>query len=63
MVSQSLSSPHPPPVEVPALVDRVTAGELEIDQFVTHRFEGVAKTADAIEALHGGDCLRAVVAY
>lgn len=33
------------------------------DQFITHRFEGIEGTMDAIEALHSGDCLRAVVTY
>lgn len=29
----------------------------------TDNFKGVAATNDAIDALHGGDCLRAVVEY
>ena len=53
----------PPPIEVPELVDRVIAGELPIGSFITHRMRGVEKTLDAVEALHGGDCLRAVVTY
>ena len=44
-------------------VDRVIAGELPIGSFITHRMRGVEKTLDAVEALHGGDCLRAVVTY
>ena len=38
-------------------------GELPIDKYITHEFGGVEKTNDAIHALHGGECLRAVVKY
>ena len=52
---------------VPRLVERCLAGELPVDHYVTHQFEAngdVAKaTNEAIEALHGGNCLRAVVNY
>ena len=33
------------------------------DHFITHTMDGIDKTNEAIEALHGGDCLRAVVKY
>ena len=49
--------------EVPKLVDRYMEGDLPIDHYVTDRFDGIEKTVDAIEALHGGECLRAVVSY
>lgn len=49
--------------DVPKLVDRMLSGELPIDHYITHVFEGVDKTNDAIEALHSGECLRAVVQY
>ena len=49
--------------DIPILVDRYMQGELEADQFVTHQFLGVDKTNDAVAALHGGSCLRAVVTY
>uniref|UniRef100_A0A7S2RRR9 S-formylglutathione hydrolase n=1 Tax=Eucampia antarctica TaxID=49252 RepID=A0A7S2RRR9_9STRA len=49
--------------DVPNLVQKSLDGELPIDHFVTHEFDGVDKTNDAIEALHGGECLRAVVTY
>ena len=39
------------------------SGELAADHYITHTFSGVDKTNEAIEALHGGDCLRAVVSY
>ena len=46
--------------DVPKLVNRMMKGNLPIDHFITHTFEGVDKTNDAIEALHSGGCLRAV---
>ena len=49
--------------EVPPLVDQVLNGELPIDAYVTHRLSGVENTLGAVDALHGGDCLRAVVSY
>merc|ERR1712217_600257 len=48
---------------IPMLVDREMKGEIVVDHYITHRFDGVAATKDAIEALHSGDCLRAVVKY
>jgi S-(hydroxymethyl)glutathione dehydrogenase/alcohol dehydrogenase len=49
--------------DVPWLVDKCMKGELPIDHFITHTFQGVDKTNEAIDALHGGNCLRAVVEY
>ena len=49
--------------EVPQLVDRVLNNELPIDAYITHTMQGVDNTHAAIDALHGGDCLRAVVTY
>ena len=49
--------------EVPPLIDDYEAGELKLDHYITHRFEGVEGTLQAVEALHSGDCLRAVVTY
>eukprot|EP00590_Aulacoseira_subarctica_P006143 CAMPEP_0172417970 /NCGR_PEP_ID=MMETSP1064-20121228/4467_1 /TAXON_ID=202472 /ORGANISM="Aulacoseira subarctica , Strain CCAP 1002/5" /LENGTH=678 /DNA_ID=CAMNT_0013156585 /DNA_START=19 /DNA_END=2055 /DNA_ORIENTATION=+ len=49
--------------DVPWLVDKCMKGELPVDHFITHTFVGVDKTNEAIDALHGGDCLRAVVEY
>jgi S-(hydroxymethyl)glutathione dehydrogenase/alcohol dehydrogenase len=49
--------------DVPQLVQRYLSDELPIDHFITHTFDGVDKTNDAIDALHGGSCLRAVVKY
>ncbi|GMH47191.1 hypothetical protein TrLO_g14634 [Triparma laevis f. longispina] len=49
--------------DVPKLVNKYLEGELPIEQYITHTFEGVEKTNEAIDALHSGDCLRAVVKY
>jgi S-(hydroxymethyl)glutathione dehydrogenase/alcohol dehydrogenase len=49
--------------QVPELVQRTLDGTLSIDHFITHKFKGVAETNKAIEALHSGECLRAVVEY
>jgi len=48
---------------IPMLVNKNMKGELELDHYITHRFKGVAGQKEAIEALHGGECLRAVVSY
>lgn len=49
--------------DVPNLVQQSLNGDLPIDHFITHVFQGVEKTNDAIHALHGGECLRVVVKY
>lgn len=49
--------------EVPPLIDDYEAGRLKLDHYITHRFQGVEGNLKAIEALHSGDCLRAVVTY
>ena len=36
-------------------------GELDIDPYVTHTFKGLDRVNDAIDTLHSGDCLRAIV--
>merc|ERR1712187_170133 len=48
---------------IPMLVEKALKGDLAVDHFVTHEFEGCAAQKQAIEALHSGDCLRAVVRY
>mmetsp|Transcript_16533 Transcript_16533/g.24799 ORF Transcript_16533/g.24799 Transcript_16533/m.24799 type:complete len:165 (-) Transcript_16533:109-603(-) len=49
--------------DVPLLVERFMSGKLPIEDYVTHELNGVGATNDAIDALHGGTCLRAVVKY
>lgn len=47
--------------EVPRLVQSVMTGEMTLDPYITHTFDNLSGVNDAIHALHGGDCLRAVV--
>lgn len=35
--------------------------ELNIDGFVTHEYKGMDNVNETITALHGGECLRAVL--
>ena len=49
--------------DVPKLVERCLAGEIPIDHYITHVYDGVKMMNDAIVALHSGECLRAVVRY
>lgn len=49
--------------DVPKLVERMMAGEIPVDQYISHTFDGVHETNQAIDALHSGTCLRAVVRY
>ena len=48
---------------IPKLAQRVISGELPVDHYITHVFEGIENTNEAFKALHSGDCLRAVVKY
>lgn len=47
--------------EVPQLVQSVMRKELDIDVFVTHKFKGLENVNKSIEALHSGNCLRAII--
>jgi S-(hydroxymethyl)glutathione dehydrogenase/alcohol dehydrogenase len=44
-------------------VQRNLDGDLPIEHFITHNFKGVGETNKAVETLHAGECLRAVVEY
>jgi S-(hydroxymethyl)glutathione dehydrogenase/alcohol dehydrogenase len=48
---------------VPQIADKLVVATCAADHFITHTMDGIEKTNEAIEALHGGDCLRAVVKY
>jgi len=48
---------------VPELVQQTIEGTLNISEYLTHKFQGIDSYNAAIEALHSGDCLRAVVTY
>lgn len=47
--------------DVPKLVNKVILGELGIDDFITHNFNGLEEVNKSIDVLHSGDCLRAVI--
>lgn len=47
--------------EVPKLVNKVVTGELNIDPYITNVISGLKNVNDSIDALHSGDCIRAVV--
>jgi S-(hydroxymethyl)glutathione dehydrogenase / alcohol dehydrogenase len=49
--------------DVPKLIERSLRGEIPIDHYITHIYDGVHMMNNAIVALHGGDCLRCVVRY
>lgn len=49
--------------DVPNLVEQYLAGELPIEHFITHTFDGVESLDNAMNLLHEGFCLRAVVKY
>lgn len=49
--------------QVPQLVQNNLDGKLPVDHFITHTFNGVGETNKAVDALHSGKCLRAVVHY
>ena len=48
---------------IPKLAERVKNGELPVDHYITHVLHGIESTNQAFDALHSGDCLRAVVMY
>merc|ERR1712179_433428 len=47
--------------EVPRLVQSVMRGEMDLKPFITHEIEGLENVNQSIEALHSGQCLRAVI--
>merc|ERR1711910_209877 len=47
--------------EVPKLVQTVMRGEMALEPFITHKINGLENVNEAIDALHGGTCLRAVI--
>jgi hypothetical protein len=36
-------------------------GELPLQKFITHTFQGIEHVQDLVDALHGGECLRGVL--
>ena len=47
--------------DVPKLSDKVLLGELPIDKYITHEFEGIDKIQELVDTLKSGDCLRGVL--
>merc|ERR1712226_1646141 len=47
--------------EVPRLVQSVMRGEMDLKPFITHNIEGLENVNQSIDALHSGQCLRAVI--
>lgn len=47
--------------DVPKLVNKVVTDEWNIDEFITDYFEKLDDVNKSIDALHSGNCLRAVV--
>ena len=47
--------------DVPKLSDKVLVGELLIDKYITHEFEGIEKIQELVDTLKSGDCLRGVL--
>merc|ERR1712061_650473 len=48
--------------QVPMLVDLYMAGEMKIDEYITHNM-GFKEINKAFELLHAGDCLRCVLHF
>lgn len=49
--------------QVPQLVEKYMAGDLPIEPYITHVFEGVESIDEAMHVLRQSQCLRAVVKY
>jgi len=47
---------------VPKLVDAYMEKKMKIDEFITHNFK-LEEVADAIEAMHSGNCIRSIIHY
>ena len=47
--------------DVPKLVNKVLTGELPLEKFLTHSFDGLDKVNDLVHTMHEGKCLRGVV--
>lgn len=49
--------------DVPGLVEKYMAGDLPIEHYITHTYDGIENLDEAMNLLHEGQCLRAVVKY
>ncbi|KAG0211509.1 hypothetical protein BGX33_004288 [Mortierella sp. NVP41] len=48
--------------ELPGLVQDYMTGKIKIDEFITHNF-GLDDINKAFDAMHDGDCIRAIISY
>ncbi|KAG0046195.1 S-(hydroxymethyl)glutathione dehydrogenase, partial [Linnemannia elongata] len=48
--------------ELPGLVEDYLTGKIKIDEFITHNF-GLDDINKAFDAMHDGDCIRAIISY
>ncbi|KAF9584410.1 S-(hydroxymethyl)glutathione dehydrogenase [Lunasporangiospora selenospora] len=48
--------------ELPGLVQDYLTGKIKIDEFITHNF-GLDDINKAFDAMHDGDCIRAIISY
>ncbi|KAF9980345.1 S-(hydroxymethyl)glutathione dehydrogenase [Mortierella antarctica] len=48
--------------ELPGLVQDYMTGKIKIDEFITHNF-GLNDINKAFDAMHDGDCIRAIISY
>ncbi|KAG0009377.1 S-(hydroxymethyl)glutathione dehydrogenase, partial [Entomortierella chlamydospora] len=48
--------------ELPGLVQDYLNGKIKIDEFITHNF-GLDDINKAFDAMHDGDCIRAIITY
>ena len=46
---------------MPKLANKVLTGEMPIDRFITHNFDGLDKIQELLDALHSCQCLRGVM--
>ncbi|KAN0124518.1 class III ADH enzyme [Russula decolorans] len=46
--------------ELPGIVEDYLQGKVKVDEYVTHGYK-LAEINDGFEAMHGGDCIRAVI--
>ena len=46
---------------MPKLSDKILLGEMSIDKYITHTFEGLEKIQEFVDTHKSGNCLKAVL--
>lgn len=46
---------------MPKLSDKILLGELPIEKYVTHEFDGIDKIQELVDNMRSGECLRGVL--